>query len=285
MLEKIPLSNCRQQTEIAALRLLARFSSTPEPFFKHDILPLDDLESLHPIPNATFGTSSRSHGNNVNATATESGLGGESGASSSGMGSHGLYANSWYVVHNSSNNNTVNNNQARFRGQPMLMGRGGWQTPDSGAGSCTTTGNEAATHHHLVAVHPNANINTTCSSASSSSVASSSRATGVVTGDGDVWNRVKELKLRRILDQILWERALVRNSTAAISSGDADTQHHPNGDLQYMRPYAFSEVSDLWKYYPNLIMQEADLVLQSTFGTHFHPLFTARIVRMLYITW
>ncbi len=63
-------------------------------------------------------------------------------------------------------------------------------------------------------------------------------------GAGGGWNRVKELKLRQILDQIIWERMLVRNTIAAVVAGDLDSQQQ-NGEFHYVRTYAGSEVSRL----------------------------------------
>ncbi|VUZ56692.1 unnamed protein product [Hymenolepis diminuta] len=216
----------RHQTEVAALQLLARFASTPEPFFKPESLisaaPGEDFE-----PNGT-------NGNRSTATCTESGLGVESGGSSSGMGAHGVYANAWCIA---------SRPVAPLR-QAFKSG-GGWQTPDSGAGSFSTNDHagNAATASAV------SGVSTTHSSNSSASSAPPNMGVGVnqttsVASDGAGWSRMKEMKLRHILDQIIWERMLVR-STIAVGGNDFESASSgvpPNGEFHYMKPYAGSEM-------------------------------------------
>lgn len=225
--------SCRHQTEIAALHLLARFASTSEPFLKPDSLISTALgEDFEP---------SGTNGNRSTATCTESGLGVESGGSSSGMGAHGVYANAWCIA-----------------GRPGASIRhafksgGGWQTPDSGAGSFSTNdhaGNTATASANaaagLAVVSSVSTTHTSHSSNSSSSSVAANLAVTSIASDGDGWSRMKEMKLRHILDQIIWERMLVRSSIAVgVNDFEGASNGVPpcSGEFHYMKPYAGSEV-------------------------------------------
>ncbi|VDN97122.1 unnamed protein product [Rodentolepis nana] len=217
----------RHQTEVAALQLLARFVSTPEPFFKPESLisaaPGEDFE-----PNGI-------NGNRSIATCTESGLGVESGGSSSGMGAHGVYANAWCIA---------SRPVAPMR-QPFKSG-GGWQTPDSGAGSFSTNDHagNATTVSAVSGVSTTHSSNSSASSVPPNMVTVGVNPTASVASDSAGWSRMKEMKLRHILDQIIWERMLVR-STIAASGNDFESANSgvpPNAEFNYMKPYTGSEM-------------------------------------------
>ncbi|VDK32750.1 unnamed protein product [Taenia asiatica] len=237
----------RHQTELAALHLLARFASIPEPFLKP--------ESLIPTVAEDFDHST-TNGNRSTATGTESGLGAESGGSSSGMGAHGVYANAWCIAARP----VVSTRHAFKSGGG---GDGGWQTPDSGADSFSTNDHATSTAAPnaaagLVVVSGVPNTHT-CASHSSNSSSSSAAAGAVVVNpvigvgvpeapamlhDVGGWTRVKEMKLRHILDQIIWERMLVRSTIAvAVNDFEAGCSGVPrSGEFHYMKPYTGSEL-------------------------------------------
>ncbi|VDM31732.1 unnamed protein product [Hydatigera taeniaeformis] len=236
----------RHQTEMAALHLLGRLASTLEPFLKP--------ESLIPTVAEDFDHST-TNGNRSTATGTESGLGAESGGSSSGMGVHGVYANAWCIAARPVA-------PARHPIKSAGGGDGGWQTPDSGADSFSTNDHAVSTAAANVAAGlvvvsgvPNTH---TCASHSSNSSSSSAAAGAVVVNpvvgagipeapamlhDVGGWTRMKEMKLRHILDQIIWERMLVRSTIAVGVDFEAGCSGVPrNGEFHYMKPYNGSEL-------------------------------------------
>uniref|UniRef100_A0A5K3FB86 MCC-bdg_PDZ domain-containing protein n=1 Tax=Mesocestoides corti TaxID=53468 RepID=A0A5K3FB86_MESCO len=211
----------RSQAEMVATNLLARFSSMPEPFFKPESLTFTAAEDFDPCT---------ANCNRSTTAGTESGLGVESGGSSSGLGVCGMYANAWHTVGRPSGST----------GQ-SFKSYGGWQTPDSGAGSCSTNDHTAATALVTSAPRPNAH---SCSSHSSNSSSTAGVTSSAVFGGAGEWNRVKEFKLRHILDQIIWERMLVRN-TIAVGPGDFDgvfSAVPQGGDYHNTKPYMRNEM-------------------------------------------
>ncbi|EUB57984.1 Colorectal mutant cancer protein [Echinococcus granulosus] len=235
------------QTELTALHLLGRFASTSEPFLKP--------ESLNSTIVEDFGHST-TNGNRSTATGTESGLGAESGGSSSGMGAHGVYTNAWGIA-------TRPAASTRHAFKSGGGGDCGWQTPDSGADSFSTNDHTASTAATkataslaVIAGVPNTH---TCASCSSNSSSSSAAAGAVVINSGvgagvsdatavlhdvNVWTRVKEMRLRHILDQIIWERMLVRSTIAVgVNNLEAGCSGVPRGgESHYVKPYTGSEI-------------------------------------------
>ncbi|CDS42012.1 colorectal mutant cancer protein [Echinococcus multilocularis] len=237
----------RHQTELTALHLLGRFASTSEPFLKPGSLNCTIAEDFD---------HSTTNGNRSTATGTESGLGAESGGSSSGMGAHGVYANAWDIA----------TRPAASTRHAFKSGGGddcGWQTPDSGADSFSTNDHTASTAATkaiaslaVIAGVPNTHTCASCSSNSSSSSAAAGAVvidSGVGAGVSDaaavlhdvgVWTRVKEMRLRHILDQIIWERMLVRSTIAVgVNNLEAGCSGVPrDGESHYVKPYTGSEI-------------------------------------------
>lgn len=168
-----------------------------------------------------------------------------------------MYANAWCIA-----TRPVASTRHAFKSNGG--GDGGWQTPDSGADSFSTNDHAASTAAAnaaagLVVVSGVPNTHT-CASHSSNSSSSSAAAGAIVvnpvvgTGVPEApamlqevggWTRVKEMKLRHILDQIIWERMLVRSTIAvAVNDFEAGCSGVPRGgEFHYMKPYTGSEVS------------------------------------------
>lgn len=204
------INSHRHQAEVTAGHLLARFCTTSESFLKPEsLISTEEVDpSSHQIVMPVAHTDD-----------------------SVGNWSTSVYANSWYVSLPRPHPPPANSRFVQGGGGSRHLAppskwcrehhssRGGWQTPDSGAGSCSTT-NEVTGQHapgqHAGGPPPFAHAIQPAEFFNSAASESSASSLGGAQMLGGAWNRMKEMKLRQILDQIIWERTLVRNTNVDL---------------------------------------------------------------------